>query len=142
MPALSKLAFPTWYAYGSEEYRQSALFSILSFLFQVNGEDWRHRMVIYTDEPKWFRSIFRGWAEIEPLPEPWPENPHRQKLNLLEQTMKEFGPLVLLSEADTYFRQSPLNLLQAAEAGKLVLNDDQSTATRGKAAGRGGAALS
>lgn len=112
-------------AYGSVEYLNQALYSILTLRHYCPDLDQLYRVIVYTDKPKYFErhgiesrqvsaeqvSQWRGRYNFE----------HRFKIEMIRDANQFFGVPLLYLDSDTYWKASPAPLFSAIADGSFVM---------------------
>ena len=113
-------------AYGGRAYLDQALFSILTFRHHYPATAPNIQLVVYTDQPEHFAG---SGAQCELLtPEriaAWRGRygfVHRLKVEMLRDATNRFSASLLYLDSDTYWKSSPLELLDAIQTNHCVMD--------------------
>ncbi|MDO6391761.1 hypothetical protein Q4E40_16615 [Pontibacter sp. BT731] len=119
-------------AYGSKSSYQQAVFSILTLYHYLQGDFDGYKIIVYTDEPKYFLKYNQAIPIIvEQITSEMlvafkgPLNfSHRAKICILKDCFTRYNSDIFYLDADTYFTQSPVELFQKLQPGTAIMNSN------------------
>lgn len=122
-------------AYGSDDFFNETLCSILSYLL-VREQDEDTTLLVYTDNPSYFRQLTEANAPIiyeQVSPTQWQQwrgaidFVHRIKVEVLLHAVRRYEGNILYLDSDTFFLQSPAPIFTTLAAGQHFMHKYEST---------------
>jgi hypothetical protein len=132
---MSSKNYLVYIAFGSDDFRNEALCSVLSYLL-VRKPDEDTTVLIYTDNANHFQQLAEATAPIiyeEVEPTQWQQwrgeidFVHRIKVEVLLHAVQKYGGNTLFLDSDTFFLQSPTPIFDALAAGQHFMHKYEST---------------
>jgi hypothetical protein len=132
---MSSKNYLVYIAFGSDDFRNEALCSVLSYLL-VWKPDEDTTVLIYTDNTNHFHQLSDATAPIiyeEVSSAQWQQwrgeinFVHRIKVEVLLHAVQKYGGNTLFLDSDTFFLQSPTPVFNALSAGQHFMHKYEST---------------
>lgn len=129
-------------SYGSESEYYRAIFCVFSFLSWVESYADQVRIVIYTDQPEFFKKYLvelniEYFLLTPEILEDMLDHKgfiHRRKVAVIDQTFKDFpGEYVLFIDSDTFFISPSRTLLEGPATGESFMHKREYTIEKGLA---------